>query len=29
MYPFIWLLNGSARVLLKLFGMKPASEHEL
>ncbi|WP_431027828.1 hemolysin family protein [Lysinibacillus sp. LZ02] len=29
MYPFIWLLNGSARVLLRLFGMKPASEHEL
>ncbi|MFF5995318.1 hemolysin family protein [Lysinibacillus sp. KU-BSD001] len=29
MYPFIWLLNGSARLLLKLVGMKPASEHEL
>ena len=29
LYPFIWLLNGSARVLLKLFGMRPASEHEL
>ncbi len=29
MYPFIWSLNGSARILLKLFGMKPASEHEL
>ncbi|MFF5995226.1 hemolysin family protein [Lysinibacillus sp. KU-BSD001] len=29
MYPFIWLLNGSARVLLRLFGIKPASEHEL
>ena len=29
LYPFIWLLNGSARILLKLFGMKPASEHEL
>ena len=29
LYPFIWLLNGSARVLLKLFGMSPASEHEL
>lgn len=29
LYPFIWLLNGSARVLLKLLGMKPASEHEL
>ncbi|MFJ8514359.1 hemolysin family protein [Lysinibacillus xylanilyticus] len=29
MYPFIWFLNGSARVLVGLFGMKPASEHEL
>ena len=29
LYPFIWALNGSARVLLKLLGMKPASEHEL
>lgn len=29
LYPFIWLLNGSARLLLKLLGMKPASEHEL
>lgn len=29
LYPFIWLLNGSARLLIKLFGMKPASEHEL
>ena len=29
LYPFIWLLNGSARLLLKLIGMKPASEHEL
>lgn len=29
LYPFIWVLNGSARLLLKLFGMKPASEHEL
>lgn len=28
MYPAIWLLNGSAAKLLKLFGMKPASEHE-
>ena len=25
MYPFIWLLNGSARVLVGLFGLKPAS----
>lgn len=29
MYPFIWVLNGSARILVSLFGIKPASEHEL
>lgn len=29
MYPFIWVLNGSARVFVGLFGLKPASEHEL
>ncbi|MGD6844467.1 hemolysin family protein [Bacillus infantis] len=29
MYPFIWFLNGSARLLVGLFGLKPASEHEL
>jgi len=29
MYPFIWFLNGSARLLLGLFGMKPANEHEI
>ncbi|MGN1402414.1 MAG: hemolysin family protein [Bacillus sp. (in: firmicutes)] len=28
MYPFIWFLNGSARVLVGFFGLKPASEHE-
>lgn len=28
MYPFIWFLNGSARILIGLFGMKPASDHE-
>ncbi|MEK0315855.1 hemolysin family protein [Cohnella sp. 56] len=28
MYPFIWALNGSANALIRLFGMKPASEHE-
>ncbi|MCR8843290.1 hemolysin family protein [Paenibacillus sp. SC116] len=28
MYPFIWLLNGSANALIRLFGLKPASEHE-
>ncbi len=29
MYPFIWLLNGSARLLVGIFGLKPASEHEI
>lgn len=29
LYPFIWFLNGSARVFVGIFGMKPASEHEL
>ncbi|MDD9265897.1 hemolysin family protein [Paenibacillus sp. GCM10023248] len=28
MYPFIWILNGSANQLVKAFGMKPATEHE-
>lgn len=28
MYPFIWLLNGSANGLVRIFGLKPASEHE-
>lgn len=28
LYPLIWLLNGSANALVRLFGMKPASEHE-
>lgn len=28
MYPFIWLLNGSALSLVRLFGIKAASEHE-
>ena len=28
LYPFIWLLNGSANLLIKLFGLKPVSEHE-
>lgn len=27
-FPLIWLLNGSARLLVRLFGMKPADEHE-
>ncbi|MFT8321055.1 MAG: hemolysin family protein [Bacillus sp. (in: firmicutes)] len=29
LYPFIWLLNGSARVIVGAFGLKPVSEHEL
>lgn len=29
MFPFIWFLNGSARLLVGLFGLKSASEHEL
>lgn len=28
MYPFIKALNGSARLILSLFGLKPASEHD-
>jgi CBS domain containing-hemolysin-like protein len=28
MYPFIKALNGSARMITGLFGLKPASEHE-
>jgi CBS domain containing-hemolysin-like protein len=28
MYPFIWLLNGSAALLIRLFGFKTANEHE-
>ncbi|SDH74284.1 Hemolysin, contains CBS domains [Alteribacillus persepolensis] len=26
MYPFIWLLNGAARVLVSFFGLPPATE---
>jgi CBS domain containing-hemolysin-like protein len=29
MYPFIWFLNGSARLFVRLFGLQPASEHEV
>ncbi len=28
MYPFIWVLNGSANQFIRLFGLKPAKEHE-
>ena len=29
MYPAIWVLNGSARLLTKMLGLKAVSEHEL
>ncbi|MDN4525149.1 hemolysin family protein [Fictibacillus fluitans] len=29
MYPFIWALNGSAQLFVKLFGFQSASEHEM
>ncbi|PGT89267.1 hemolysin family protein [Bacillus sp. AFS040349] len=29
MFPFIWILNGSANLLVRMFGLKPASEHEI
>jgi CBS domain containing-hemolysin-like protein len=29
MYPFIWALNRSARYVTGLFGIKPASEHDI
>ena len=29
MRPFIWALNGSARLLVGIIGLKPESEHEL
>lgn len=29
MYPFIWALNGSARFVTGLFGLRPVSEHEI
>lgn len=29
LFPFIWALNGSARLLIKLFGLDPMSEHEV
>lgn len=29
MYPFIWLLNNSARLLTRIVGLKPVSEHEM
>ena len=29
MYPFIWILNGSARIITGLFGLKPVSESEM
>ncbi|EMA6343856.1 hemolysin family protein [Bacillus cytotoxicus] len=29
MYPFIWALNGSSRFVTGIFGLQPASEHEV
>jgi len=29
MYPFIWLLNGSAQMLTRMFGLKAVSEHDI
>jgi CBS domain containing-hemolysin-like protein len=29
MYPFIWALNSSSRVVTGLFGLRPVSEHEI
>ncbi|QPC48484.1 hemolysin family protein [Mangrovibacillus cuniculi] len=29
MYPIIWLLNGSARFVVRLFGLKNISEHDI
>jgi len=29
MYPFIWVLNGSARITTSIFGLKPVSENEI
>ncbi|WIY61877.1 hemolysin family protein [Bacillus arachidis] len=29
MYPFIWALNSSARLVTGIFGLHPASEHEV
>jgi CBS domain containing-hemolysin-like protein len=29
MYPFIWTLNNSARLVAKMFGLQPAAEHEI
>ena len=28
MFPFIWFLNGSARILLRMFGVKPISHEQ-
>ncbi|WP_438347766.1 hemolysin family protein [Paenibacillus sp. FA6] len=28
MYPFIWILNGSANAFVRMFGIMPASEHD-
>ncbi len=29
MYPFIWSLNGSARLIIRMFGFNQANEHDM
>ncbi|WP_062107035.1 hemolysin family protein [Bacillus niameyensis] len=29
LFPFIWALNGSARLMVKMVGLKPVKEHEV
>lgn len=29
LYPFIWILNGSARLLTRMIGLKAVSEHDM
>ncbi|WP_408009434.1 hemolysin family protein [Pseudalkalibacillus sp. A8] len=29
MYPFIWILNGSARIFIKMLGFRQVNEHEV
>lgn len=29
LFPFIWLLNGSSRLITRLFGLKPVTENEM
>lgn len=29
LFPFIWALNGSSRLIIRLFGLKPVTENEM